>query len=132
MNTHKMIELNDSLYKKIVLYSEIENKTPSDFINDLILDSMNKYLLMRSGGAVLTIPNPQNFVIDKKIGEKALSILRSTANEILELKVDVPIPMFAMLNFLEQRLFYELPEDEEMFKKNMMFDCTHGEIIANK
>ena len=130
MNTITSIRIDSELLEKIKVYSEIENCSQTDFINELVADGLEKYFLQRSGGAVLTLPNPQNYVIDTDKAKEALSILCAAADSIHKLHSNLPIPLFAILAYFEQRLFYELPEDAERFKNNLVLDCTQSEKIA--
>lgn len=130
MNTITSIRIDSELLEKIKVYSEIENCSQTDFINELVADGLEKYFLQRSGGAVFTLPNPQNYVIEEEKAKEALSILCTAADSIHRLNANLPIPLFAILAYFEQRLFYELPEDAERFKNNLVLDCTQSEKIA--
>lgn len=131
MNTITSIRINSDLLEKIKMYSEIEGCTQTDFINDLVSDGLDQYLLQRSGGAVLTLPNPQNYSIDSDKARSALSILCAAAESIHNMNANLPLPLFAVLAFYEQRLFHELPEDAERFRNNLILDCTQCDVIAN-
>lgn len=124
--------IDSELLDKIKIYSEIENTSQTDFINDLLSDALETYFLKRSGGAVFTIPNPQKYHIDWVEATEAISHLVVTADTIHRLNVYLPIPLYAIIAFLEQRLWHELPEDVERFRNNMIFDCTQCEKIAKE
>lgn len=130
MNTITSIRIDSELMDTIKIYSEIENVSQTDFINELISDGLENYFLQRSGGAVFTLPNPCNFVIEEDSAKEALTILCDAANEIHDLRSNLPVPLFAMFAFFEQRLFYELPEDREMFKRNLILDSTRSDKTA--
>ena len=130
MKTITSIRIDTEILAKIKMYSEIEGKTQTDFLGELLEESLESYFLKRSGGMVLTIPNPQNFIVDLEKAKEVLSILASAADDIRRLNANIPVPLYGILAYLEQRLFYELPEDVEQFRKNLILDCTHGEEIA--
>lgn len=130
MNTITSIRIDSELLEKIRVYSEIENCSQTDFINELLADGLEKYFLQRSGGAVLTLPNPQNYVIDAAKAKDALSVISAAADTIHNMNANLPIPLFAILAYFEQRLFYGLPEDAEQFKQNLILDSTRSEEIA--
>lgn len=130
MNTITSIRMDSELLGIIKVYSEIENCSQTDFINELLADGLEKYFLQRSGGAVLTLPNPQNYVIDAAKAKDALSILSAAADTIHNINANLPIPLFAILAYFQQRLFYELPEDAEQFKQNLILDSTRSDEIA--
>ena len=132
MNKITSIRIDSELLDKIKVYSEIENTSQTDFINDLLSDALEKYFLQRSGGAVLTLPNPQKYIIDDLEAKEALAILNVAADSIHQLDVNLPIPLYPILAFFEQRLLYELPEDVERFKQNLILDCTQCDKIAKE
>ncbi len=132
MNKITSIRIDSCLLDKIKVYSEIENTSQTDFINTLLSDGLEKYFLQRSGGAVLTLPNPQNYVIDDLEIKEALSILCAAADRIHRLDINLPIPLYAILAFFEQRLIRELPEDVERFKNNTILDCMQCDKIAKE
>ena len=131
MNTITSIRIDSDLLDKIRVYSEIEKTSQTDFINNLLSDGLENYFLQRSGGAVLTLPNPQHYVIDKEKAKEVLSILCAAADSIHQLNANLPIPLFAILAFFEQRLFYELPEDVDRFKNNLILDCTQCDKVID-
>ena len=126
------IRIDEDLLEKVKAYSEIENKSQTDFINGLLTESFKNYLLQRHGGAVLTLPNPQIYSIDQDKAEKALEIVEDAFRQLRGMNINYQIPFYNILSFFEQRIFYELPEDVEKFKQNMIIDgtCTHSEGIA--
>lgn len=131
MNTVTSIRIDSELLEKIKTYSEIENSSQTDFINELLSDGYKKYMLLRSGGAVFSLPNPQNFAIDAGKAKEVLSILSAAAVSIHNLNANFPIPLFAILAYYEQRIINELPEDVETFRQNLILDSTRSERIAN-
>ena len=130
VNTITTIRIDSELLEKIKTYSEIAGCSQTDFINALVTDAFEKYIIQRSGGAILTLPNPQNYSIDADKAHAALSVLCDAAASINKLNANLPIPLFAILAFFEQRLFYEPPEIKEHFKMNLIIDSTQGEPLA--
>ena len=124
------IRMDESLMEMVKIYSEIEDKSQTDFINDLLKAAFDNYFNLRSGDGLLKLPNPQRFDIDEEKAEAALEILHNAFKALRKLHINYAVPEHGILAFFEQRLFYELPEDREQFEKNMILDCTQGETFA--
>lgn len=120
----------DDLFEKIKVYAEVNNISQTDLINKLLTDGLEQMILERSGAAMFTIPNPQLFSVDRKRAEDVLSILIDAAKQIYEVNANIPLPIFSIFTFLEQRLIYDLPEERKKFKQNMIIDGTLSETLA--
>lgn len=122
MNKTTSIRIREDVFDKIRIYSEIENISQNSFINELLVYGMDRYILHRSGGDVLYLQNPQFYPVDKEKAKETFKILSAAAKQINDLQSNVPIPLFGILAFFERRLFHTTPEDEEVFKGNVIFD----------
>ena len=129
-NKYTTIRINEETLETIKTYSEAENKSMTDFLNNLLSDALSEYFLKRSGGAVMTIPNPQIEVFNSNDYKEALNILSDAVSKIDSLDVHITPLLYNILMFFNQRLFYELPEDAEKFKSNMIVDSTQCDSIA--
>lgn len=83
--------------------------------------------LINSGGAVLTIPNPQIELVDLEEYDKALDILHSAICKLDKLNTGITPVLRNMYAFYEQRLFLDSPEEVQAFRNNLLIDSTQGE-----
>ena len=130
MNKVTAIRIDEEILEKIKTYSEIKKVSQTDLINELLTDALNQLILQRSGAAMFTIPNPQHFSVDQAKTDEVLDILANAAKSIHDSYANIPIPIYGILAFLEQRLKFDLPEEIEAFKQNMILDGTLSENLA--
>ena len=130
MNRITTIRIDEGLLEKVKVYAEIKKISQTDLINELLSDALDQMILERSGAALLTIPNPQLFSIDRKKADDVLDILANTAKSIYDVNANIPLPIYAIFAFLEQRLIYDSPEKVAKFKQNMLLDGTLSEKLA--
>lgn len=127
---NSLTRIDDDLLEKIRVYSEIESKTQTDFLNDLLAGALENHMLMRSGGAIFTIPNPQNYCIDKAAAKDALEIMKAAAKGISKVNANLPFSLFTIIAYFEQRLFIDDSEAINGFKTNLMLDCTQSDNVT--
>ena len=130
MNRITTIRIDEGLLEKVKVYAEIKKISQTDLINELLSDAMDQMILERSGAALLTIPNPQLFSVDRKKVDDVKDILINAAKAIYEVNANIPLPIYGILAFLEQRLDFDSPEEIEKFKQNMVLDGTLSEKLA--
>ena len=128
---NKYIRISEDMLESIRIYSEVENKSMSEFADDLLKDALSEYFLKRSGGAVMTLPNPQIESPNESNYKKAIYDLGVLVTKLYPLNVSLFTPLNNLLVFYSQRLFYDLPEDKEKFMNNMVVDSTQSDSIAN-
>ena len=108
------VQLDADVLEKLNLYAELDNKSQSDFINELLDSALNNYFLMLTGGMVLTVPNPQFYHIDECKAMEKLALLKSVANELN--LANIPTGLYALVNYLNTRLFEDSQSQRELFK----------------
>lgn len=119
----EVVRISADLVDTIRIYAEAENKAFSDMASDLLADALNKYFIERSGGAFLTLPNPQfNSELDKKKAEEFVVILNEAAAKLRELNTGISFPLERIAAFFEYRLFLDEPEQINTFRSNMLMD----------
>ena len=118
--------MREDTMKMLNLYSDIEKKSVEDFKDELLQEALQNYKIMREGGVIATIPNPQISVIDEVRAKEAIATLEATAEKLLELTAGIEIPLFALVDFLEQRIFNDSEEERAKFRENLVFDSTQG------
>lgn len=111
------MQLDVDVLKKLNLYAELDNKSQSDFINELLDNALNNYFLMLTGGMVLTVPNPQFYHIDKSSALEKLALIKHVADECNS--ANIPTGIYALTNYLKTRIFYDNESQREMFKNNL-------------
>ena len=114
------LRLETDTLEKIRIYAEIEKKSQSDFINELLDSALNDYFLKRAGGMTLTVPNPQFFHIDKNKAIECIDQITKTAG--LCTHANIHTGMLAVANFMETRIFTDTADRKEYFKANLSFD----------
>ena len=124
------IRIDEDILETIRTYSEIENESQTDFINSLLESALSEYFIQRSGGAVMTIPNPQLFNNDVERYENALQLISEATIRIGSFGSDLIPLLHNILAFYSQRLFADTPEDVEKFKKNHVLDSTQCDTVA--
>ena len=129
-NKYTTIRINEDTLETIRTYSEVEDKSMTDFLNDLLTEALDEYFLKRSGGAVMTIPNPQIEQFNSDDYRDALNILAEAAAKIGAMNVHITPLLHNLLMYFNQRLFFELPEDVERFKNNLVLDSTQCDAIT--
>ncbi len=130
MNRITTIRIDEGLLEKVKVYAEIKKISQTDLINELLSDAMDQMILERSGAALLTIPNPQLFSVDRKKIDDVKDILINAAKAIYEVNANIPLPIYGILAFLEQRIDFDTPEEIAKFKQNMVLDGTLSEKLA--
>lgn len=120
----EVIRIKGDLVDPIRIYAEAENKAFSDMASDLLAYALNHYFVTRSGGAVLTLPNPQfNSELDKKKAEEFVVILNEDAAKLRELNTGISFPLERIAAFFEYRLFLDSNEQIKTFRRNMLMDA---------
>ena len=130
MNKVTAIRIDEEILEKIKTYSEIKKVSQTDLINELLADALNQFILQRSGAAMFTIPNPQHFSVDQARTDEVLDILATAAKSIHDIYANIPVPLYGILAFLEQRLKYDSPDEIMTYKQNMILDSTLSENLA--
>ena len=119
----EVVRVDADLLDTVRIYAEIEKKSNVEMVNDLLKNALNQYFIERSGGAVLTLPNPQfNYGMDEKKAEEFMQILNDTAEKLQELNVGISFPLEKMIAFFEYRLYLDSLEQIRQFRKNMYMD----------
>ena len=129
-NTVTTIRIDEDVLETIKAYAEVENDTMTGFLNRLLKDALSEYFLERSGGAVMRLPNPQLDQVDVKRYEEALELLSVATVKISSMGISMIPLLHNALAFYSQRLFADLPDEVERFKKNLIVDSTQCEEIA--
>ena len=111
------IQLDTDVLKKLNLYAELDHKSQSDFINELLDNALNNHFLMLTGGMVLTVPNPQFYHIDKDNALEKLLLINHVADECNS--VNIPTGIYALANYLKARIFDDSESQRELFKNNL-------------
>jgi len=112
------LQLNADVIKKLNLYAELDKKSQSDLINELLDSALNNYFLMRTGGMVLTVPNPQFYHINKDKAKAGIDQILETACYCTH--ANLHTGMLAVANFMETRLFIDNESVKERFKNNLI------------
>lgn len=124
------LKLSKDLLEDIRVYSEIEKVTMSDFAEDLLKNALSEHMLIRSGGAIMTIINPcieSGSFDDYKQAIDALSVVMAKIYP----KGNCIVPLINnLIAYYTQRIYYSTPEDIATFKKNLVIDGTHCESFA--
>ena len=111
------IQLDADVLEKLTLYTELYGKTQADFINELLDSALNNYFLVQAGGLVLTLPNPQFYVIDKVKAMECYEDIVQTAGACKN--ANIPSGMNVIADFLRARVFTDSQERKNFFKANL-------------
>ena len=111
------VQLNADTLEKINLLAESNNQSQSDFINELLANALNQFLLVQTGGLILTVPNPQFYHIEK---ESALACIEDIIRSSKACnQANIPNGLLAFAEYLKARLFADSQERKEFFKNNL-------------
>lgn len=114
------LQLDADVLEKLNLYAELDKKSKSDLINELLDSALNNYFLMRTGGMVLTVPNPQFYHINKEKAKEGLDQIKEAACYCTH--VNMNTGLFAVADFMETRLFSDDESTRERFKNSLMIN----------
>ena len=117
------VGINSDLLDIVRIYAEVEKKSNVEMVNELVEDALDRYFIERSGGAVLTLPNPQfNYGVDEKKAEEFMDILNDTAAKLQELNSGISFPLEKVAAFFEYRLYLDSLDQMKQFRRNMFMD----------
>lgn len=109
-NINLLDEVSKSI-DKIQLYSNIDKST---LINELLIRGINSYNIKMSGGVNLSLPNPDFFTTNKaELKEFLNCVIICQRNN----KSGYNVPLYAIANYIEQRVFFDDNATLEEFKK---------------
>lgn len=114
--------IEDDLCEKIKVYAELEHKSQAQFVNELIETAFYDYLLLRSGGMVAKMPNPQNMIVkldEAEVKECTLGI-KAIGNKFN--KANLNIGLNSIANYIETRLLIDDENIRMMFQENLKKD----------
>lgn len=95
-----------------------EQTTPDELIENLIDEALEYRTIMRIGGAVMTLPNPQIFKIEPDAADEAINALRDAKSRIKKVQSKIgnySIPLGDIANFLEHKIFYDSERDRKEY-----------------
>jgi hypothetical protein len=119
----EVVRVGADLLNTIRIYAEIEKKSNVEMVNDLLKDALDQYFLLRSGGAVFTVPNPQFIMnMDKEKAAEFVDILNETAAKLRKLNTGNCFAIEQMIAFFEYRFFMDSEDQRNQFQKFMMMD----------
>ena len=117
------VGISSSLLDIVRIYAEIEKKSNVEMVNDLLDDALDQYFILRSGGAVFTVPNPQFIMnMDKEKAAEFVDILNETAAKLRKLNTGNCFAIEQMIAFFEYRFFMDSDDQRDHFQKFMMMD----------
>ena len=117
------VGINSDLLDIVRIYAEVEKKSNVEMVNELVEGALDRYFIERSGGAVLTLPNPQfNYCMDEKKAEEFMDILNDTAAKLQELNSGISFPLEKVVAFFEYRLYLDSLDQMKQFRRNMFMD----------
>ena len=130
-NTVTTIRIDKSILDAIKVYSEAEQKSQTDFFNELLSIGLRAYFTERSGGGVMFINNPQ-FETDKDLKKYETALLKiSEAVRVTSCSgLSITPILYNMLAFYSQRLYSDTPRDREQYEKSRTVDSTHAELFG--
>lgn len=103
-----------------------EGVTPDELKEELLEEAIEYRQIMRSGGAVFTLPNPQIYVIeDYAAADEVIDALKEAKRKIKNVQSKVgnySIPLGDIATFLEHRIYYDKENQREEFRNNMLAD----------
>lgn len=111
------IQLDADVLQKLNLYAELDKKSQSEFISELLDSALNNYFLLLTGGMVLTIPNPQFYHINKYDAYEKLALIHHVADECN--MANIPSGLYALENYFKARIIEDSEAQRQLFKNNL-------------
>ena len=127
MNEEVKGMLNAKNVKDVRFFSALEGMSEEEFANLLMANAIDEYKLIKSGGIVEGIPNPQFNNVDPEHGKIFIELLRGLSRSMYENNLNIEFPLLPMIEFFATRLFKDDVATRETFKNNLRIEATQEE-----
>lgn len=118
-------KIEDEVLNKMRYMCGVAGISQSDFIKAAINNECERMRRERSGGAVVTLPNPQNFIFSESEARAAVGILSDTANELTKINPALDFGLHSISDYATARLFKDSKELREKFAINLYNDLEN-------
>ena len=123
MNETSVVRIDSELLDKIRIYAEIENKSMSELVSELLKNGLSYYINQRSGGATMMLKNPRILSsFDESKQEQFMNILNDAANKMQTLDSGISFPIQGIIAFYNLRFHLDTMSETKMYQFNAKLD----------
>lgn len=119
------VRVDEEIIAKMNYFCGVLSMSQSDFVASAILGACEKIQFLRSGGAFITVPNPQNFSYKQEDADSIISALSNIANYVTEKNPSLDGGLNDIVAFYVQRLKKDTEDQKEIHKNNMINDSEN-------
>lgn len=119
------VRVDEDVIAKMNYFCGVLSMSQSDFVENAILGACEKVQFLRSGGAFITVPNPQNFRYTEEQADSIISALSNIANYVTTTNTSIDAGLNDIVAFYVQRLKKDTEDQREIHKNNMINDSEN-------
>lgn len=119
------VRIDEEIIEKMNYFCGVASVSQAEFVASAITEACAKARFLRQGGAVITVPNPQNFQFTKENAESIFEAIHNVANYTTKVNPSLDAGLNDIVAFYSQRLFKDSDEQKEIYKINMINDLEN-------
>lgn len=118
-------KIDDEILNKMRYVCGEAGISQADFIKAAINNECEKIRRERNGGAVVTLPNPQNFIFSDEEAREAVGVLSDAANKLSKINPALDFGLHNISDYATARLFKDSKKQREIFAANLYKDLEN-------
>lgn len=107
---------------QMIRYSDIEAE---QYVDDAVSKYSQDLAHMRSGGGILSLPNPQFYNVTNDEARQAVKILEKAYKKLMDVNPAFDFGMNDIIAFAKQRLLLDSSTDKQTFCDNLYKDLEN-------